>query len=212
MPYTKEQFFDLLQNYNLAVWPMQGFLNLLAVFAVVLVFWKIRNSDRIISSILFGFWSWMGLAYHFRFYADINKAAYLFGSLFLVQGLLFFLYGVFWKNLSFHFPNGVCGYGGGLLILYALFLYPALGRLQGHFYPETDSFGLPSPTTLFTLGMLFLTKGKTHWGLWVVPLGWVVVGTYTAFFFGFKEDLAFPAAGLLALVYFFLNRAESDPA
>src|SRR5581483_8771408 len=117
MPFTRDQFFDVFLNYNLAVWPMQGFLNLLAALAVLLTFWKIRHSDAIIAFILFVFWSWMGVAYHILFFSSINKAAYLFGVLFLAQGLLFLWFGVIHKAISFQFPRGIWGVFGGFLIL-----------------------------------------------------------------------------------------------
>lgn len=43
---------------------------------------------------------------------------------------------------------------GIALIADALVLYPVWSAYSGHSYPETATFGLPCPTTIFTIGVL----------------------------------------------------------
>ena len=44
-------------------------------------------------------------------------------------------------------------------MIFAVLIYPARTYLMGHRYPAFPTFGLPCPTTLFTIGLLvFLVK------------------------------------------------------
>jgi len=128
LPFTVEQFFEIMKSYNVSVWPMQIILNLLALTAVVLSFKKTKNSDKYISSILAFLWIWVGLVYHLLFFTKINSAAYLFGVLFIIQGILFIVYGFMTHlNISIKFKPDLYGIIGALFILYALIIYPILG-------------------------------------------------------------------------------------
>lgn len=61
-------------------------------------------------------------------------------------------------------------------------LYPLIGLIVTHPYPETPSFGVaPCPTTIFTLGLLLLVRHPRPWLLAAVPLLWSVLGGSAAF-------------------------------
>ena len=60
IPFTAEQFLEIFEKYNLAIWPMQVIAYLLSIAAVLLAIKKIRYSDRIISAVLSCYWVWMG--------------------------------------------------------------------------------------------------------------------------------------------------------
>ncbi|MBK7342384.1 MAG: hypothetical protein IPJ06_04260 [Saprospiraceae bacterium] len=102
----------------------------------------------------------MGTIYHLLYFARINKAAYLFGGVFILQGLLFFYQGVLNDKLSYKFRFDKFGWVGALLIIFALIIYPYLGYIFGHIYPTSPSFGLPCPTTIFTFGILMWFNKK----------------------------------------------------
>src|SRR5688572_31790059 len=99
-PFTVEQFFQVFRNYNQAVFPMQIIIYLISVIAIYLAFRPTSKSDKIISGILALLWLWMGIVYHLVFFTAINKAAYLFGAVFILQGILFLTFGVFQHKLS----------------------------------------------------------------------------------------------------------------
>lgn len=84
LPFTIEQFLGIFEKYNLAVWPMQIVLILIAVLTLILSLKKISYSDKTISIILSFFWLWIGIVYHLAYFTAINKAAYLFGVLFII--------------------------------------------------------------------------------------------------------------------------------
>jgi len=57
-------------------------------------------------------------------------------------------------------------------------------------------FGVaPCPTTIFTIGMLLLARGR--WVVWlsIIPLLWSLVGLAAALQLGIPEDFGLPAAG-----------------
>jgi hypothetical protein len=199
MPFTKERFFGVFETYNLAVWPAQWALFLLGLITLLLVLQRPRSAGPWVGVFLSFLWSWMAVAYHLLRFAPVNPAAHLFGGLFLVQALAWTWYGWIKKGLVFTEPRGIRGVLGGAMILYALLLYPLLGNLLGHRYPSSPTFGLPCPTTLFTLGLLSWTDGKFPRVLLIVPLTWVLVGSTAAFYFGVYEDLGLLAAGAASL-------------
>ncbi len=96
--FTVEQFFGVFRDYNETVYPMQVIFYLLAITALYFVIKPSPKSARIISGILAFLWLWMGVVYHLLFFTGINKAAYLFGVIFILQGLLFLFFGVFKNN------------------------------------------------------------------------------------------------------------------
>ncbi|HXV99120.1 MAG TPA: DUF6064 family protein, partial [Anaerolineae bacterium] len=157
LPFTPEQFFNVFAQYNLAVWPLQIVIYLLAITALLLSVKKTRYSDRIISAILAFFWLWIGIAYHLTFFTSINQGAYLFAGLFIGQGILFFVTGVWHQKISFKPHLNVYSIAGAVFILYGLLIYPILGYFLGHTYPQSPTFGLPCPTTIFTFGLLLWT-------------------------------------------------------
>jgi uncharacterized membrane protein HdeD (DUF308 family) len=115
-PFTLEQFLEVFNNYNQAVFPMHIVFYLISGVAIYLALKPNSKSDKIISSILAFFWFWMGIVYHFIFFTAINQAAYLFGAFFIIQGILFLTFGVFQNKLLFHFRSDKYGITGAILI------------------------------------------------------------------------------------------------
>lgn len=198
LPFSTEQFLEVFRNYNLAVWPAQIVLWLLAVMVIILAVKPQAFSGKYISGLLAFFWLWMGIVYHLMHFTEINKGAYLFGGLFIVQGILFWMVGVWQNKLAFRFQPNVYGLTGAVLLLYALLIYPVLGYALGHIYPTSPTFGLPCPTTIFTFGILLWADKKLPFFLLIIPLLWSVIGFMAAVSLGIKEDIGLLIAGLLA--------------
>ena len=142
------------------------------------------------AAILSFFWIWMGIIYHIINFSAINKAAYIFGAAFIFQGILFLYMGFFRQKITFRFYFDIYGITGGVLILFALILYPVLGYFQGHIYPSSPTFGLPCPTTIFTFGLLLWTDRKFPIALIIIPFIWSIIGLSAAFSLGIKEDIS----------------------
>ena len=196
-PFTVEQFLEVFKKYNETVFPMQIILYLMGTIAIYLIIKPTSRSNKIISGILAFLWLWMGVVYHLVFFTAINKAANLFGSIFILQAFLFLSFGVFQNKLSFKFHLDIYGFTGIILIVFALIGYPILGYMFGHRYPLSPTFGLPCPTTIFTFGLLLLTYKKCPVSILVIPFIWSVLGFSAAFHFGIVEDIWLLFSGLL---------------
>lgn len=142
----------------------------------------------------------MGAMYHLRYFAPINPAAPLFGFLSIAQGLLFvWSAGTDKLCLSLTAPGK---WVGGVLAVYSLLVYPLLNHIFGHEYPAVPTFGLPCPTTILTLGLLWWLQGTFIRVLAVVPILWSGIGGMAAFSLGVPQDLGLLVAGLLSFGLF----------
>ena len=92
LPFTSEDFLNVFKTYNEAIFPMQLIFFIVALFIVLMLFRETIVKDKLISYSLSFFWLWMGIVYQIIYFSEINKAAYVFGVLFIVQGIIFFTY------------------------------------------------------------------------------------------------------------------------
>ena len=207
LPFTTDHFLRIFSDYNQAVWPAQVLWNACALIAIILVIWRKRFSGQGISLILGLLWIWMGVVYHWLFFSSINKAAIVFGALFVVQGLLCVWVRVFQNRLSFNRPKGIPGIAGGILVVYALLAYPLIGNTLGHAYPHSPTFGLPCPTTIFSLGILLWMNRRPSLYLIAIPLLWSIIGFLAALQLGIREDVGLLVAGLVMATWFVTERS-----
>ena len=198
-PFTLEQFLDVFKNYNQSVFPMQFLFDFLGFVIVYLALKPSLKSDKTISLLLASFWLWMGIVYHIILFTEINKAAYLFGGLFIVEGILLLIFGVFKNKLSFNLKKDRYGITGMILVLFALIIYPVTGYFFGHIYPSSPTFGLPCPTTIFTFGLLLMNTKKCPVIILIIPFAWSVIGFMAAFQFEVLEDTGLIVASLVAV-------------
>lgn len=203
LPFTKDQFFDLFVAFNGALWPALVALWIVSVVASALLLSSRRPPDRWISALLAAHWIWSALAYHVAFFTRINPAAWVFATLFLLQGGLFVWWGVVHGRLSFApWRNGWAPVAWGL-IAYSL-VYPGINAVQHLSVSRIPTFGVPCPTTIFTAGMLMLAAPRS-WRVSIIPVIWSVIGGSAASLLGVRADYALPIAGV-ALTVFSLQR------
>lgn len=200
LPFTIEQFYGLFREYNSAVWPAQVLLVALAVVAVAFVVVPHRWSGASISAILAFLWGWLGIAYHLAFFTAINPAAYGFAGISVAGAVVFLWQGVFRRRLEFRVTPGARTVAGLILVLFALVLYPAWLHYSGHLYPAIPTFGLPCPTTIFTVGVLAFLVAPYPRSIFVVPVLWCFVGVQAAFLLGVPPDLGLGVAGMVGIV------------
>lgn len=207
LPFTTEQFYAVFRHYNTTLWPAQLVLLALAAAAVALVVWPRRWSGAGVSLILALLWTWMALAYHLAFFTAISAPAYGFAMAFLWGAGLFLWHGVVRRRLEFRVTAGARSAMGLLLVVFALVVYPAWSSLSGLRYLETPTFGLPCPTTIFTVGLLaFLVRPYPRSPL-LVPVLWSLVGVQAAFLLGVPQDLALAVAAVVGAVLIARSRS-----
>jgi hypothetical protein len=208
IPFSLGDFLNVFNAYNQSIFPLQIVFYLIAFLCIYLLFAENKNTNKIISVVLSFFWLWMGIVYHLIFFSAINKAAYIFGSLFITQGILFFIWGVIKGELSFEYRKNINNNAGIILLLYALIIYPVLGYNLGHSYPYSPTFGLPCPTTIFTFGLLLFTNKKIPEYILIIPLLWSVVGFTAALTLSIYEDIGLLIAGLTAFTLLLISKRE----
>lgn len=199
LPFSVDQFFAVIRQYNEAVWPTQVLLLMMGLAAIALLLWKRSWSSVAISGILALLWTWMGVAYHLAFFTSINPLAYVFGAISLVGAAVFVWVGVLRRELDFIPRRDGQGLMGMVLVVFALLIYPAWSSIAGHAYPNLPTFGLPCPTTIFTIGMLAMAVGSKVRVALVVPILWSLVGGQAAFLLDVPPDWGLLAAGLIAI-------------
>ena len=197
IPFTTEQFFQIFEKYNRAIYPFQFALILVAIATVFLSASRKIFSNKLISCLLGFLWLWTGIVYHLIFFTAISPPAYLFGILFIIQGLLFLYEGVVRNRLSFRASRKFDGILGAVFIAYALVIYPLIGYALGRIFPSTPTFGTPCPTTIFTFGLLLWADRKISLSLLIIPVLWSIVGTSAALNFGVKEDFGLLVAATI---------------
>ena len=200
LPFTSEQFYGVSREYNTTVWPVQIVLLALAVVAVALVVFPRRWSGLGVSSILAFLWAWIGLAYHLSFFTVISPPAYGFAAVSVTGSLILFWQGVVRRRLEFCLNPNARSAVGILLIVFALVVYPAWSIAAGHYYPNLITFGLPCPTTIFTIGLLAFTVRPYPRSPLVVPVLWSFIGGQAAFLLGVPQDLGLFVAGVVGIV------------
>ena len=210
LPFSSDEFFNVFERYNLSLWPVQVFIYILALLAVLATFSRRSNSSRIVMSILFFFWGWMGVVYHIMYFSSINKAAYLFGIIFLVQSFLFLYFGVIRNEIRIEFNLNLSGVLAMLFIAYSLVFYPLIGYSLGHIYPRNPTFGVPCPTTIFTFGLLLYSKSRISWYIIIVPLLWSIIGFYAALNLSVGEDFGLPVAGILSTILILFSKPKGQ--
>jgi hypothetical protein len=202
LPFTAEQFFAIISLYNNTVWPAQVFLVLLAALVIVFIALGRSWSGVAVSAILASLWIWLGAAYHLAFFSRINTLAYSFGTLSIAGGLLFAWHGVIQRRIEFAFHKNFRTGCGMALLAFGLVAYPVWATLTGHGYPELPTFGLPCPTTIFTIGVLALASGKALRAVLAVPILWSLVGSQAAFLLDVEPDFGLLVAGVAAVDLF----------
>lgn len=212
LPFTAAQFFEVFRRYNEAVWPAPIALTVVAAAALALAFVPRRWAGMAISASLAFLWLWLGVVYHAMFFASINPAALGFAALSVAAAGAFAWHGVARRRLAFRCTRSIRSLVGLALVLFSLTVYPAWATLAGHRYPAMPTFGLPCPTTLFTIGMLcLLVRPYPRWPL-VVPILWCIVGSQAAFLLGVPQDLALlPAAAVGVLLAMRPNAPRAMP-
>jgi len=205
LPFTPDQFLDVFKSYNLTIWPTQILLVVLALLMIFVLFKKNFYSDRLISIGLAVLWLWMGIVYHIIFFTRINPAAYLFGTLYVIQAGLFVYYGIITKELIYKYRNNAIGIISILLFLYSLIFYPLLSYQFGHLYPSTPTFGLPCPTTIFTFGMITLMEDRKKI-IFIIPIVWSLVGFTAALKLGIYQDIGLLIAGVISSMILFSRK------
>ena len=196
-----ETLLELFTRYNQDWWPAHVIAYVLGLAIVVALLGRRADRRARWALILTGaLWLWQAAVFQAMYATDISVplgAAY--AVLFGVQGVLLVHAGVR-RGLGPVRAGAACVIGWAALA-YALLVYPLIGTMLGHGWPEVPLFGMaPCPTTIVTLGILMMREPAPTRRLLVVPILWVLLATGPAVGRGVWEDLGMVVFGCAALV------------
>jgi hypothetical protein len=189
MPFSRDDFFNVFASYNDSVWPAQILLYVLAAGAVVCLISRTSAGIRGAYAILAILWIWMGVVYHAVFFAPINPIALVFGGVFVIQAMIFAWIAVR-RQMTGISQFRKMSLAGWTLIAFSMAGYPLFSFVASHNYPAQPTFGLPCPTTIFTLGIILVASGRVPRIVYVIPMAWAVIGSFAAFNIGVVEDIS----------------------
>jgi Family of unknown function (DUF6064) len=200
-PFTMEQFLGIFVAYNIAIWPVQIFAYCLGLVGVAALSLSGARASAVIFCILAAMWALNGIGYHLLFFATINPAAKVFAGLFILQALLFAASMFPAAEIAFKTGRDFRTRAAFACIMYAMLIYPVLGVWAGHGMMAGPMLGVaPCPTTIFTIGILLLARGRWVPWLSIVPILWSLVGLAAALQLGIPEDLGLPVAGIVLAI------------
>lgn len=213
LPFTIEQFLAVFVKYNMAIWPVQFLAYVLGAIAVALTFRGGSRSDRAIAAILAVMWAFTGIGYHLAFFAVINKAAYGFGVLFVIEAAALAHAGVYHNRLRFGFRADAPAWVGAFFVVYSALLYPLISIATGHPYPQMPMFGItPCPVTIFTLGMFLLTVSPPPFYLLAIPVLWSLIGGSAAMLLRIPQDWLLLASGAVTALLLLIRQSTYGSA
>ncbi len=210
-PFNAEQFLGVFHRYNEGVIPAQFILFLIGI-AIIYLLVSGRKRMRSWSESLTGVvWIWAGLGYHIGYFSVINPASYVFGGLFVIQGIFLIMESVRKKNIFTAETGSSRWYLAVSFMLFGLLIYPLISWLAEGSLALTISFGLPCPTTLFTFGFLLMLGRSARVYLFIIPVLWSLVGISAAMNFGIYQDLTMPlVAGFCLVWWLILQRSDRE--
>jgi len=206
LKFSFDEFMAMLADYNDAIWPLQIIVYLVTISIIVMIFMRVRHSGKILAVWLGMLWIWVGIVFNLIYFSRVTQGGFVFGVIFIIQGLIFLYSSVARNDLAFQLNSGWKALAGLIIMLYALIGYPALEYAWGRGYPELLPFGLaPCPLTVFTLGLLLLSVNKIPFYLVIIPVLYSFGGIIPVSL-GIKEDIGLVISGLLVLILWLLQR------
>ncbi len=204
VPFTFDEFLEMLERFNTAWWPAHLIMYVLATVAIFFAIRKTRYSGTVVTVILVFFWIWVGLVFNLLYFSKLYPMAYLFVGLFILEGIILAWTGLFRDRMAFRVRADIYGLIGAIMIIYALIGYPLIGYATGREYPHLLLTGMmPCPTAIFTLGMLLWTEKSMPKIVPVIPVIYAMSG-FVPVKLGVVEDIGLIVAGFvtgLLLVY-----------
>jgi hypothetical protein len=175
--FSARTYARLVESYNRELWPLHAAMVAAGIALLWLSATRPREGARAVAGVLALAWLWVGWAFHWQRYVQINTVGPYLALVFAVEAVLLLVLG-----LGRPGHDAIIGAAtrrvGWALAGCAVLLYPLLTALTGR-WQRAEVFGLmPDPTALATLGLLLATNQRHRRVLAVIPalslmLGWM---------------------------------------
>ena len=209
LSFSLEEFLVVLENYNVAIWPLQIIAYALILLVLFILLKPTKYSTKIVSAILSFFWLFTGIVFCFIYWAPSHIFGYIFGICCTAQGLLF-LYSLLRSDITIGLPNKANMLIGVLFILYAVIGYQILGYYLDHIYPKFFAVGLvPCPTTIFTFGLFVIVNTKIPIKYVAIPFV-ISLGGFLAAYNGIYEDIGLIILGIWGTILIIKRNSQIE--
>jgi len=211
--FSPRTYYRTIELYNLDVWPAHVLGLATGIAIVALLVTRSRHRDRIVAALLAVCWLWVGWAFHYERYAQINWVAPWIGALFALEAALLVITGVIGGRIVFEQPGAGMSWLAISLIALAVVGYPLLAPLSGRAWTNAEAFGVAAdPTALATVAALALVRGRIRWLLLAIPLLWCAFTALTLRAMRSPESFVVIATAMLGLVPAFQRRLRARVA
>jgi hypothetical protein len=197
--FSTEEFLLVLENYNLAIWPIQIIAYVLIALILFYLFKQTKYSTKIVLSVLSLLWLFNGIVFSLIYWSPSHFFGYTFGVLCVIQGLLL-LYSIKRSDITIGSPDKIYTLIGLLFVFYAIIGYQLFGYLLGNIYPKFFPAGLvPCPTAIFTFGVFLIINNKIPLQYYIIPVV-IASGGFLAASNGIYEDIGLIVAGIFGTI------------
>jgi hypothetical protein len=199
LSFSREEFLLVLENYNLAIWPIQIIAYALIALVLYYLFKQTKYSTKIILSVLSLFWLFNGIVFSLIYWSPSHFFGYTFGVLCVIQGLLL-LYSIKGSDITIGSPDKTYTLVGLLFVFYAIIGYQLFGYFLGHIYPKFfPAVLVPCPTAIFTFGIFLIINNKIPLQYYIIPFI-IALGGFLAAYNGIYEDVGLILTGVLGSI------------
>ena len=176
-PFTIAAFLRVFATCNAAIRPFQIAANGLGLLAFVPLLLPSKGLMRLASVALAILWAFTAIGYHLMYFATINPVTPVFAAAFVVQAILFLTSAIQPADVRLRLGSGFRTAAGLITIVYTVVICPILGIWAGHGLIAGPMFGVARcPTTMFTIGLLLLARGRRVIWFSVIPFLWSLIG------------------------------------
>ena len=177
--FSAATYWRMVERYNRELWPLQLAMLVAGIGLLWLVAERRPWAGRVMAVVLAGVWAWVGWAFHWARYAQINWAADYFAAAFWLQAALLLAIASIRPERTAATAPPLRNSGLALMAIGVL-LYPFAALASGRPWGQAEVFGLmPEPTALVTLGCLIAARPR-HWAwLAAIPFASLMVGLAT---------------------------------
>lgn len=152
--YSARTYARLVERYNAEIWPLQLLALALGLAILWLAAFRRREGSRWICALLAVAWAWIGWAFHWQRFSEINTAAPYFAIAFFVQALLLVALGVVWPG-EYREPRPWVRWVGLGLLAAAVIGWPLVQVWMGRELAGVEVFGvMPGVTGVGTVGVV----------------------------------------------------------
>jgi hypothetical protein len=198
-------FWTQIATYNETTWPVQVLTIIAAVYLTYRVIARPGARTDVWTKAFLAFaFAWDGIVF-FLVFVRSSISMFTGVPLFIIVSALF-IADIFTKRTHFRLPAGKWMRGLTIAWILLALLYPLLGWLLGHMWPQVLLPLFPCPLTVFAIALVAAAAAQTDKKVFVALLPWALMGLPKCFgALDCYEDCVLFASGVYGLIVLIAN-------